>query len=344
LHERDWKALTTGQVPVSVAQLEAMIEAKKLEPAVSRSSLCAAVTRLDSREPCREYFGLLSQLAAARQREKLESEIKVEKAAATHSVSSDVFAGAEILAKWRGGDVKDWSYLIIIWSWALVTLVRDGMLLVMNPLGRARKPHEARKPETILPSEKVGQRQPRAILTPREDVLAIMAAVKPEEHSSVLPAKAEEFTPPTDGGTKAPEPVVAEDATTEDNSSEIPNSSPVVVNTDGSPYTPPKPSKRETKAEMHARIVDRFFDENYDDDEMTVTINGFRTAGGTKASQVRDDYETWCRQTKNPILMGSWFGRYVGARFNIAPGTKGKGKYYACVKKSAIPQKRKVAA
>jgi hypothetical protein len=339
--DRAWNALMSGDMPATSAQLAAQIEAKKLEYPIVRSAMCAQITRGDSRQACQELFSLQAQFAKAKERERLEGmSTAVPQAVAGKHIANNVFAFAEILAKWRGGEVLDWAYVIMLWNWILLTLVRDAGFLVMNPLGRVRKPVAAERPEAILPSEKVGQRAPRPALTPREDVLALMAGTV-KQNLTVEPTP-EEITPPDGGGTKAPEPLQVPDA----------ESNPVVAQNATTVVAGPWPEKPTRKAksglrkldEQHQSIMDAFIESRYVEDEMTIEY-GKRVAGGISASDFRHEYERYCKDSGHPFVRGSHAGRYVAAAgFEAVLNRSNNKPYYPLTKRVIIPQKKRASA
>lgn len=163
--DKAWDALMSGNLPASVAQLEAQIKSKQLDPAIVGSDGCQDPRSPRARKACQEVHDLEATLAQAKEREKLESESLASAVpSAKHHLANNVFAFAEIVAKLTHGDVKTWSYVIMFWNWILLALIRDAGLLVMNPLGRSQAKKE--EPPVILPSEKVGQ--PASSTRPRK--------------------------------------------------------------------------------------------------------------------------------------------------------------------------------
>lgn len=145
LDERDWKALTTGQLPVAPAQIEAQLNAARQNERWRATSGCTDATTRPSQEFCKTFFEMQASLAGAQQRIRLEEKFKAMPSPQGRDMVHDVFAQAETLSHWLNIDEKQAASLVIITTWLLLMLARDTGLLVANPLGRQRKPQEAPK-------------------------------------------------------------------------------------------------------------------------------------------------------------------------------------------------------
>jgi hypothetical protein len=163
LKDRAWVALTTGEVPISSAQLEAQIKAKRYDPLYDRSKQCTDATASSSRAFCGELATLEAKLAGAVQVEKLESQVTAN-GVAPEAVKADtldgmnVFANAEWLSRKFGGTEREWADYILLTGLAVLMLVRDMGFLVAFPLGRRPQAAVAAKPE---PAVTVAVRSPR---------------------------------------------------------------------------------------------------------------------------------------------------------------------------------------
>ena len=148
LTDRAWKALTTGEMPPSPAELEARIKAAQQHERWGPSKGCTEATVTESRTFCNGYFELQAQLAAAEQRQKFEGQILGSEAKPETSYVHDVFALAASLARWLDmDDEQKAAEYIILSTWILLLLARDTGLLIANPLGRHRAAATAAKTE-----------------------------------------------------------------------------------------------------------------------------------------------------------------------------------------------------
>jgi hypothetical protein len=158
LLDRDFKALTTGAAPESSAQITAMINAKRFDPAIERSDGCinfARISRKDSREACEEFFALQARLAAAEKREKMERDIASPGPVAVAIVAKNAFANAEVISRLLGGQVRTWADAVTLVGWLFLMLVRDmGLLVAFPPVRHEREqtpkaPDEAPRPKPV---------------------------------------------------------------------------------------------------------------------------------------------------------------------------------------------------
>lgn len=175
--DKAWDALMSGNLPASVAQLEAQIKSKQLDPAIVGSDSCQDPRSPRARKACQELHDLEATLAQAKERDKLESESLASAVpSAKHHLANNVFAFAEIVAKLTNGDVKTWSYVIMGWNWLLLALIRDAGLLVMNPLGR-RGAEEKEEATPVAPPVSIRPRAPMQALERISGATAVNSSV-----------------------------------------------------------------------------------------------------------------------------------------------------------------------
>lgn len=343
--DQAWNALLTGSIPVSPAQLEAQLDAKRLDPAIDRSADCTKVTRDDSRKVCQELFALQGQVAAAKKREQLESEIKIDAPVEQKRLSNNVFAIAELLARFRGGDVQDWAYVVMAWNWILLMLVRDGGLLVANPLGRERKLQEARKAEPR--PDLARKRLPAVSVVPVELPAPVILPSEKVGQPFYAPT---ENGPDPDGGKPASVPVVAQNETTDGTSSQNEHVAENVVTIAGDPYEPEKRvskrdikrAKREQQDSQLRSIVERFVGERLDRTDpkarLKLTARGGHQSGGTAGEIVYTEFKKFCRDIGVPIVGRNHMGKHIG---EFVPRAKNaKSVVYGCVVMSRAKQRR----
>ena len=169
LKDQAWNALTTGEVPMTSAQIEADLNGKQLDPIYARSKSCSDATLLDSRAFCGEIFALRSKLASVRNRERFERQISETAAPEKKGIIHNVFAQAELLANFLGISERQAATIVILSTWILLMIARDGGAIVANPMGSRRKAEDAvkaaEKPQepaklTPAPSPRGGTKQP----------------------------------------------------------------------------------------------------------------------------------------------------------------------------------------
>jgi len=150
LTDYNFKALITGNAPQGTAEIAALLDAKRLDPAVERSGDCtnfARISRKDAHDACEAYFALKAKLAAAEKLEKMEREIATTKPAAAIVVAKNTFAGAETLARLLGGDPRNWAATLSLLGWLFLMMVRDMGLLVAFPPKRGQREQTPKAPD-----------------------------------------------------------------------------------------------------------------------------------------------------------------------------------------------------
>ena len=329
LRDQAWTALTTGQVPMTSAQIKADLEGKRLDPIYSRSKSCTDATLSDSRALCAEIFALKSQLAAATKREALEIQVAssigpVKEETYIH----DVFAQAEMLASLLGIDEKQAATVVILSTWLLLMLARDTGLLVANPMGRRKAAEKAQEPGKASPVSV-------AVYPPRRpagmpDVIEKIQA-KPAIEAPLPP---EPETPPDGDGT----PV--------ETSPEVSVPAPTTV------VNFPKPLSKREKAKQkkqrveqeNRRLVESFVVDRLDTDhalaQIELTAKGGHCGGGTSGDDIYQEFRRYCKSRGVPGVGKSHLGRFIGEFVDRARNHK--GVVYGAVVRSEI-RKRKAA-
>jgi len=305
--DQAWAALMTGQVPKTSAQLQADLDAKKLDPIYMRSASCTDATLPDSRAFCTELFALKSEHASVKKRESLEQQVQASEGPTKKTLIHDVFAQAEWLSSLLGISEKTAATIIILGSWLVLLVCRDTGILIANPPRRVKA--------TAKPVAPIIPRKP---YTP-----SLTLPVK-----SATPAVTETPLPPE------PEPTPDGDGTPAETT---PDSVPEPTTVVNFPVqTPPKAlSKRdqakqkkervkhENRKLVEAYVVDRL-DTEHPRAQIELTPKGGWKAGGSPGDQVYQDFRIYCKHRGIKRSIGrNWFGEFVGEFVDRAKGSKG---------------------
>lgn len=143
LKDRKWKALTTGEIPVTPAQIEAQLNAAKMNDRWQGTKQCTDATNKDSKDFCKGYFDLQGKLADAQARINLENQFSAAATETKGSLVHNLLAGADVIARRLKIDDRLAADIVIFAAWILLLLARDLGALVADPVGTRRKPVEA---------------------------------------------------------------------------------------------------------------------------------------------------------------------------------------------------------
>lgn len=306
LKDQAWTALTTGKVPKTSAQIQADLDAKKLDPIYTRSKRCTDATLPDSRAFCADLFALKSEHASVKKRESLEQQVQASEGPAEKTLIHDVFAQAEWLSKLLGISEQTAATIIILGSWLVLMVCRDTGILIANPPRRVKA---AAKPiAPIIP-----RRQYTPSLT-----LPVKAAAPTVTETPEPPAPAPS---PDDGGTPLMEPKVKPDG-----SEQQPKN---VVNLYEPPVNPreERRRKKEIVDRQNRALVSAYVDERLDTEapsaQIVLTAKSGHQSGGTAGSEIYADFRRWCRQNDETPVGKSHFGRFIGEFVDRARNSKG---------------------
>lgn len=322
LKDQAWTALTTGQVPKTSAQIQADLDAKKLDPIYTRSKRCTDATLPDSRAFCADLFALKSEHASVKKRESLEQQVQASGTPAEKTLIHDVFAQAEWLSELLGISEQDAATIIILGSWLVLMVCRDTGILIANPPRRVKA---AAKP--IAPI------MPRRQYTP-----SLTLPVKPDVQKAAesLQKDPEPPTAPDDGGTPLTEPETKPDGTEQQPQNVVNLYDPPVSKRDE------KRRKKEIIDRQNRALVSAYVDERLDtaspSAEIELTGKGGWKAGGTAGDDIYTDFRRWCRDSNHHAVGRSHFGRFIGEFVDRARNSK--GVVYGAVIRSAIAKKR----
>lgn len=343
--DRDWKALTTGQVPVSSAQIEAEIDAKKIDPVYDRARQCTEITKSDSRKLCGEVLALRSQLAAARQREGMEAKFVTSAPAVAAAPAMNVFANAEMFARRFGGDERDWADFITITGWLVLMLVRDAGLLVANPLGRRQDRATASKPQeggdiAATPVPAVLDRY--TAYDPQSGMWTHIKRTDLERKPPLNSPEISDGSPPSPPGTSAPPPRAhLEPSVT------LERPKPELVAEDGKKLTKGEKKRRAAeKAERAANeriaAVEAFADAMLEVSTLSRGAKGSVRSGGTEGLALRKKFREWAKTSNQWSHLHNVNDSHLGRAFNavLDAGKDVRGSRYGAVMK----QQRRAAA
>jgi hypothetical protein len=157
-----------SSVGKSVAQIQAEIEAKELDPAIARSKQCADITRIDSRKSCQELANLKVALAAAREAGNLESVVWGAGTTVEAQIKRNLGAVAVLASRLTGGSAEQWTGIIVTGLVVLIQLILAFAFVIgYAPDKRQRKPQEARKVEPVRNADELPKAAPRPDLARR---------------------------------------------------------------------------------------------------------------------------------------------------------------------------------
>lgn len=140
LADQKWDALTTGNIPMSPAQIQAKINAAHMNERWTTTKGCTVVTAAPSRDFCKGVFNLEGELAQAQQRLELEKEFAAVGAEQETKLVHNLLAGAEVLnRRLKLEDERLAGDIIVFAAWILLLLARDLGALVADPLGRRQE-------------------------------------------------------------------------------------------------------------------------------------------------------------------------------------------------------------
>ena len=319
--DQAWAALMTGQVPKTSAQLQADLDAKKLDPIYMRSASCTDATLPDSRAFCTELFALKSEHASVKKRESLEQQVQASEGPTKKTLIHDVFAQAEWLSSLLGISEKTAATIIILGSWLVLLVCRDTGILIANPPRRVKA--------TAKPVAPIIPRKPYTPSLTLPVKSATPAVTETPEPPAPTPA-------PGDGGTPVAEPETKPDGT-------VPQETNVVTL-----YEPPvkkrdeKRRKKEIIDRQNRALVSAYVDERLDTEapsaQIVLTAKHGHQSGGTAGSDIYADFRRWCRDSGENPVGKSHFGRFVGEFVDRARNSK--GVVYGAVIRTAIKARR----
>ena len=318
LSDQAWKALTTGDVPASVAEIKAKIAAAKHHERWRPTKGCTDATISESQAFCQTYSNLQVQLAQTVARADLEKKLLAKAPIDNKDPVHDVFALADPLVDWFGIDQKTAFYIVILATWIVLVIARDLGLIAANPLDKrhmaVKAPLEALAPKTYEPSR----------TTTTGSAAAPMEQPQPPRGDNS----------PDGGGTPKSDDTLAV--------TEPSNRDATVVT---GPW--PEPDQKNSKqhlAKLHVRTVSRYVDEKLITDCKDAVIirneKGNWQSGGTQGRQIWKHYRAWCRHEGLPFLPDNKFGSAIRAHLDCTRNTKG-AIYAAVIRREE--KKRKVA-
>jgi hypothetical protein len=299
LTDKDWKALTTGEMPPTPGEIEARINAAKMHERWGPSKGCTDATVAESKAFCSEYFALEAQLAGAKQREQLEERLLAATSLAATPLTFNVFAIADQLTRWFHIEERQATDIVVVAAWLLLMLCRDGGLLLAFPAGRrkeaAMQAEAKSEPEVQTQAVRPLERPDLARRTPFSDQAFDDAVADMMERSRqsliqhnmmvrALEAKPEP-SPPTGGGTPVatPKPEEQSEAVAAESHAEnvvgFPTKSDRNIKSQKAKY-------RKAKANRHGktgRVVDWLSD-----------ATSQTTEARTLSKEAYANYDAWC--------------------------------------------------
>lgn len=316
LSDQAWKALTTGEMHATPAQIEAKLNAARQNERWSMSGGCISATARASQQFCEGYFNLQAEHAAAVQRAKFEKQIMADGDVKPESFTHNIFAQAESLGRWLGISEKHAADIVTITTWLLLLLARDTGLLVANPLGARREARTAAKASeaTSVPLKVFPPVQPRTPL-PEAPIAGLLS--RKAGNSSNISSSSPEPTPPADS---APPPV-------EPKPEPKPIIGPVLVDENWQAPAPKGKPKKLSKSERYADIdapTRTWLAEGHNG---LMAIPVALSLGG-QGPDIHDAYVAYCEARGIKPLNPSYLGRSL-RRVGIASRKTSKGVTYA---------------
>lgn len=172
MKDEAWRALTTGGVPESPEQVEALMKSALAKP-IGNMTLGEATQKCTDEKAwsfryCQNYLGLKARYAAAQKREELEKAVSSSSAqelGTVHvKVKQNVYAHAELLARKFGGSVENWADFIVLTSMIFLMLARDVSLFIAFAPERGHEtPVEPRGGGGKFPPLKAPEEQPAPV-------------------------------------------------------------------------------------------------------------------------------------------------------------------------------------
>ena len=185
--ERDRRALASGEIPESAAEIKAKMD-EQLSRRIGNLSLGRLTsdcfnTRAPDFPACKEYLALKALHAKAEQAERIEKRVwNAGTRTEVANVKRNLFAGADWMSKNIGGEADSWAFAITVLFVAILWLARDGSLVITFA---PAKPREAPGRPEASPAPSQPEDRKQAPAPAPEPVERPQASSKPE--GPVLP-------------------------------------------------------------------------------------------------------------------------------------------------------------